>query len=273
MKTRAMAAAVAARARADEQRLRSRWSLSRTALALVGMAALAVVAASMVLAVVADDVLEGNGLEAHDASNLHLVTSNRSAWLVSGARYASQIGSVGVLILLAVAVAVILWRRGVHLGVALAPLLSLLIAGGVVAVVKQLVGRGRPPLALRLVTETGPSFPSGHATDSAALFVSLGIVIAAVVLHRPLARVLAVLAGFALSALIGLSRLVLGVHWPTDVIVGWAIGTVVAVSLTTAMLLLVRTTPTPSTSRHRLARLCNRTRALLAATHHRAAIT
>ena len=272
MKIRAMTSALAARARSFEQRLCDRLSISGSALALLGLAVLAVAAASTALAVVGEDVLGRNGLETHDASNLHLVTSNRSAWLVSSARYASQVGSVGLLLVLAGALAYVFWRRGAHLGVALTPLVSLLIAGSVAAVVKQLVGRGRPPLSLRLAAETGPSFPSGHATDSAALLVSLGIVVAAVVLHRPAARALGVLAGFALSALVGLSRLVLGVHWPTDVIAGWAIGTVVAVTLTTMMLLLVRTTPVEGKSRGAIARAYYRSRNLLIATRRRAVV-
>ena len=272
MKIRAMSGAALARARGYEQRLCGRLRVGRSALALIGLAVLAVAVASTTLAVVGEDVLGRNGLETQDASNLHLVTSHRSDWLVSTARYASQTGTVGLLIALASAVAYVFWRRGVHLGVALTPLVSLLVAGSVAAVIKQLVGRGRPPLSLRLAAETGPSFPSGHSTDSAALFVSLGIVVAAVILRRPLARALGVVAGFAFSALIGLSRLMLGVHWPTDVIAGWAIGTIVAVSLTAATLLLVRRNPTTGRSRNALARAYHRTRTLLVATRGRTSL-
>ena len=267
-----MSAVVADRTRRYEQRLCDKFSISGGALALVGLAVLAVGAASTALAVVGEDVLGRDGLETHDASNLHLVTSNRSGWLVSTARYASQIGSVGLLILLAGAAAYLFWRRGASLGVSLTPLLSLLVAGSVAAVVKQLVGRSRPPLSLRLATEHGPSFPSGHATDSAALFIALGIVIAAVVLHRPLARALGVLAGFTATAAIGLSRLMLGVHWPTDVLAGWAIGIGVAVTLSTAMLLLVRTKRGEGESRGTVARLSRRARALLVSTRRRASL-
>jgi undecaprenyl-diphosphatase len=255
-----------------EQRLCERLSINRTALALVGLAVSVVAAASTALAAVGEDVLGRNGLETRDASNLHFVTSNRTGWLISVARDASQIGSVGLLIALAAAAAYVFWRRGAHLGVALTPLISLLVAGSAAALVKQLVGRGRPPLSLRLVTETGPSFPSGHATDSAALFVALGIIVAAVLLRRPPARALCVLAGFACAALIGLSRLMLGVHWPTDVLAGWAVGTIVAVSLSVTMLLLVRANPTTGASRGRLGQVYRRTRTLLVATRPKASI-
>jgi undecaprenyl-diphosphatase len=250
------------RGREIEADLCGRWRVSRAVLALVALAVAVVAVASTALAAVSDDVLERDGLETHDAANLHLVTSHRTGWLVAAARYASFVGSVGLLLALAACVAWILWRRGVHVGVAIAPVTALLVSGLVAAIGKQLVARGRPPFGLRLVTETGKSFPSGHATDSAALFVSLGIVLAVVVFHRPIARVLSVAAGFATAAAIGLSRLLLGVHWPTDVVAGWAVGTSIAVALTTAMLLLVRTTPRARSDRM-LARAATRARTVL----------
>ena len=226
-----------------EERARERLGLSAAATALLGRAMAAVVAASVVLAAVGEDVLRSDGLEVRDPSNLQLFVDHRTGWLITMAKVASQVGSVALLAALAVAVGVLLWIRGARLAVAAAPLLSLLSAGVVVSVLKVAVGRDRPPLALRLVTETEKSFPSGHATDSAALFVALGIAVAAVVFRRPLVRAVAVLAGFLVAGLIGLSRLVLGVHWPTDVLFGWALGTAVAVTVTTTMLLLTRLVP------------------------------
>lgn len=222
---------------------RRRFDLSASALALLALAIVALAAASTVLAKVSEDVLARNGLETSDASNLQSVVAHRSAWLVDTARWFTQIGSIGLLVVIATVVGALLWFKGARLAVAAAPLVSLLAAGAVAALVKVLVARDRPPVALRLVTETEPSFPSGHSTDSAALFVAIGIVVAAVLLRRPIARALSVAAGFVAAALVGVSRLVLGVHWPTDVLAGWALGTVVAVATTTMVLVLVRATP------------------------------
>jgi membrane-associated phospholipid phosphatase len=61
-----------------------------------------------------------------------------------------------------------------------------------------------------------------------------------VALRGPIARSLGIALGVALGGLIGLSRLVLGAHWPTDVLAGWALGTAVAVAVVTALALIVR---------------------------------
>lgn len=262
--TRAGAAAVR-----SQRWFRDRFALGRPGLVLVAVAVAVVAAASTVLASVSEDVLTGDGIELRDAANLQAVVDHRSTWLVDVAGYATRIGTITLLVIAALLIGAVLWFRGARLAVAAAPLVSLLATGVVVAVVKQVVGRVRPPVGLRLLTETEPSFPSGHAADSAALFVAAGIVIAAVVFHRPLLRALTVAAGFAVSGLIGLSRLVLGVHWPTDVLAGWALGTVVAVAVTTTALLAVRATTTPRPGARRVVRA--RDRALEVGSRHRPA--
>jgi len=109
---------------------------------------------------------------------------------------------------------------------------SLGAAGVAAAIGKSLVGRSRPPIGLRLVNETEPSFPSGHTTDATALYLALALVVAVVVFRRPLARILVVTGAGLLAGMIGLSRLELGVHWPTDVMAGWTLGTTIALAVT-----------------------------------------
>ena len=67
------------------------------------------------------------------------------------------------------------------------------------------------------------SFPSGHATGAAATYLTLGALLARFQPHRRLKVYLLALA-VLLTVLIGLSRLYLGVHWPSDVLAGWTLG-------------------------------------------------
>lgn len=81
------------------------------------------------------------------------------------------------------------------------------------------IGRVRPEDNEHLVTVHSLSFPSGHSTNSMIVFLALAIVVAGV-RHRKIAIILAVLASMA----IGITRPMLGVHWPSDVLGGWSFG-------------------------------------------------
>ena len=88
-------------------------------------------------------------------------------------------------------------------------------------VIKALFERDRPQLWQRLVVENSYSFPSGHAMASAALALSL-----IVVLWSTRWRYLTLTIGLVYMVAIGLSRLYLGVHYPTDILAGWLAGAV-----------------------------------------------
>jgi undecaprenyl-diphosphatase len=90
---------------------------------------------------------------------------------------------------------------------------------------KPLVARPRPALWPWLIPTSGYSFPSGHAVAGAALYPLLGWMAL-----RPRGRgVAGYLLGLAVGLFVGLGRLYAGVHWPSDVLAGWALG--VALSL------------------------------------------
>jgi membrane-associated phospholipid phosphatase len=98
---------------------------------------------------------------------------------------------------------------GVGLGAAVLPEL-----------VKVMVGRLRPTLWPWLIPTSGYSFPSGHAAAGVALYPFLGWL----VLRRRGWGLVGYLLGLAVGVFIGLGRLYAGVHWPSDVLAGWAMG-------------------------------------------------
>ncbi|MFN8018901.1 MAG: phosphatase PAP2 family protein [Acidimicrobiales bacterium] len=236
--------------------------LGPAGLAWLGVALATVAGALAVLSAAAEDVTRRNGMEAHDAVRLHWFIAHRSGPLDALARAITHVGSPAFLVGVALLSGAWLWRRGQHLIVAAAPALALGIAGLTATVAKAAVGRQRPPVRLHLVTETEPSFPSGHATDSTAVYLALALVIAVVVLRSPRARAAVVGAAGALAGAIGLSRLVLGVHWPSDVIAGWSLGLAVAVVVATAAVLVARTQPDPAGASVDRRRLLGRAHAL-----------
>jgi undecaprenyl-diphosphatase len=88
---------------------------------------------------------------------------------------------------------------------------------------KLIYARPRPALVPHLVDVTSSSFPSGHATDSAIVYLTLAALLARTVPERAL-RIYIIGVAILLTLLIGASRVYLGVHWPSDVAAGWTIG-------------------------------------------------
>jgi undecaprenyl-diphosphatase len=93
-------------------------------------------------------------------------------------------------------------------------------------------------------TVTLASFPSGHATNGAAFGLAAGLTLALTVAHHRWSKALWVATGLLFAALVGVSRLLLGVHWLSDVVAGWALGS------STALTVVV----TPGTSRRAVRR-------------------
>ncbi len=142
---------------------------------------------------------------------------HRDHALTTVARVLSTIGSQTVLLPLTglVALGLVLRRRFAAAGA-----LVLVWAGavGLYNPSKQIVERPRPPTVLWLTHAGGFSFPSGHATQSLATYAAL-LLVALVWLPRLRLPGWAII--FVLVAGIGWSRVYLGVHWATDVLVGW----------------------------------------------------
>ncbi len=101
---------------------------------------------------------------------------------------------------------------------------ALLSAGAAVRYAAMLlIDRPRPPVEDWIVLASGRSFPSGHTT-TAALAYGLAVVVLAAALRPGLPRAVAMTVLLIVAGLVGASRVVLGVHWTTDVFGGWCLG-------------------------------------------------
>lgn len=99
------------------------------------------------------------------------------------------------------------------------------IAGWLVnSALKHLVGRERPQIVPHLMDSVGQSFPSGHSFNAAAVYVAMALAFAAMS-RRQSVRLAIIGTAMGLSAMVAWSRVLLGVHFPTDVVAGWLGGT------------------------------------------------
>lgn len=174
------------------------------------------------------------------------------SWLVEAVRDVTALGSFTVLGMIVVCVVLHLWLTGAfRTGV----VVTLSVIGGTIlsTTLKALFDRPRPDLTGSVDVFTS-SFPSGHATVSAVVFLTIGVLLAERALTWP-ARIFYVGSAVLITLLIGISRVYLGVHYPTDVLAGWSLGAAWAlVCLIVAHLLRTRgrlddvTAPGPATA-------------------------
>ena len=196
---------------------------------LAPLLALVLVAGGVWLfAALADEVNEGDTHQIDEKILLALRNPADRAdplgprWLEEMERDFTALGGVGVLILLTVAVSVYLVLDGKNR----AAILVLLAVGGALVgsnLLKHGFQRPRPDLVPHGSYVYTTSFPSGHSMMSAATYLTLGALMARVQKRR---RVKIFLLTFAalLTLVVGISRIYLGVHWPTDVLAGWTAG-------------------------------------------------
>jgi undecaprenyl-diphosphatase len=180
------------------------------------------------------DVVRGTGTVRFDTKVSRMLLTRRVAWLTTTMHGVSDFG--GALLLAAVIVLLGLAARRYAGSWVPLMVLSAALVGAVVLgdVVKPLVARARPPYAAS-VGVNGYTFPSGHATQSIAVYGGLAYV-AAGWLRTWSAKVAAWTIAVVVVLLIGFSRIYLGLHWVTDVLGGYALGAVwlAAVLVTTS---------------------------------------
>jgi undecaprenyl-diphosphatase len=142
-------------------------------------------------------------------------------WLESGVRDVTALGSAPILIFVTLAACGFLFfRRQVHGSF----ILLLSMAGGLAASIglKGVFARPRPDL-VEIPSYVSHSFPSGHSMMSAVVYLTLGFIVSRFI--KPFwfkAYVLFLAVG--ITFVVGLSRIFLGVHYPSDVVAGWMAG-------------------------------------------------
>lgn len=144
-------------------------------------------------------------------------------WLQEVGRDITALGGVAVLSLVTAAVTgYLLILRKYH------EMWLILIAtvGGLLlsSLLKWIVGRSRPDVS-HFAYVSSSSFPSGHSMLSAVVYLTLGTLLARITPQRRV-KLYFVLVALLLTGLVGVSRVYMGVHYPTDVLAGWSAGLV-----------------------------------------------
>ena len=189
---------------------------------LLSVAVVAGAASAWLFGAVAQDVVANDDAALSDARVLQSIVDTRVAWLTVGMKITSWLGSNAVLIPVVVALGVLLLvRRKTYRPLAL---LALALAGADASyeLAKHLVDRPRPPVALHLVAVRSSSFPSSHATAAFAVWGVIALVLARE--WRGVGRWALWVVAVLIASTVAFSRLYLGVHWPTDVVAGAALG-------------------------------------------------
>jgi undecaprenyl-diphosphatase len=205
------------------------WRMAQDELVQVLLVTLVVIAGTWAFVELAGDVLEGD-TQAFDRWLLQALRSPEDPewprgprWLVEVGRDITAFGSSVVVALLTAAVVGYLWLQRTY--GALWFVVVATAGGGLLShMLKALFARERPePVPCLWVSS--PSFPSGHAILAAVVYLTLGILLARLE-PRPLLKVYFLGVMMALACLVGVSRVYLGVHYPTDVLAGWTVGLV-----------------------------------------------
>ncbi len=177
---------------------------------------------------IADEVMEG---ETH-ALDLQILKALRTPndlsdpigppWLEASVSDITALGGYTLLtlFLLGVTLYLLATKRSRHALIILGAVIS---GAALSALLKLGFDRPRPDLVEHLTYATSSSFPSGHATLSAIAYLTMGMLLAHAHKRRRI-KVLSIAGACLITMLVGLSRIYLGVHWPTDVLAGWCVG-------------------------------------------------
>jgi undecaprenyl-diphosphatase len=207
----------------------TRWKNRSTAEVAFLLAVLGICLAIWAFAAVADEIEEDEYLHLEQRIMLALRHPDNLAapagppWLTQMAIDVSALGGATVISLMSALVAGFLLLRGRWRRVAL---LAVTITGAYLlsTTLKTIYGRDRPGIVPHLAEVDSASFPSGHSLSSSVIYLTMAALLAQGVTRRR-EKLYLMSTAFGLTFLIGVSRVFLGVHYPSDVVAGWSAGT------------------------------------------------
>lgn len=175
---------------------------------------------------ISDEVIEGEALSYDE----WILASMRDKignpigpnWLPGSMKNITALGSTSVLIVVILSVSGFLMLHKNYKSAVLI-LITSCIGVGLVILLKNTFGRARPELVSHLVEVTSRSYPSGHTTMSAVVYLSLASMLAHLQ-DRKRVKIYSITIAILLTFMVGISRVYLGVHYPSDVLAGWALG-------------------------------------------------
>ncbi len=190
--------------------------------------ALSVLAGILVFISISDEVAEGDTqyIDTYILKSLRepndLSKPAFPEWVTASMKDLTSLGSETVLVLITLIVTGYLLLRKKYYW-----LWMVLIAtiGGALLVwgLKEFIGRTRPTLVTHLLEEKSLSFPSGHSMMSAIVYLTQAALLSRIEENRK-AKIYIISTALMLTILIGISRVYIGVHYPTDVLAGWVAG-------------------------------------------------
>ncbi len=170
--------------------------------------------------------VRGGQASPQDRAAFGILYVEEHSWLVELAWLLTWLGDWLVLVPFTLMASAFLFLRQRR-----AEAVALIVGSGLVRLLvlaqKGLVGRPRPEVE-HWMMETSASFPSAHAANAAATYLLLAMLLGG-------GRT-AVVGAVLLTVMVGASRIILGVHWPSDVIGGWAFGAATALAVTSVVL-------------------------------------
>lgn len=177
---------------------------------------------------IADEVIEGENHQLDERILLSMRTAgDRSdpigpSWFEEAGRDVTALGSVAALTIFTLTMAGYLYFKNQR-WVAAFVIIAILSGTVVSTVMKSGFNRPRPELVPHETRIYTKSFPSGHSAMSSLVYLTLGAVLSRAEKDRK-TKVFLIAVPIALSILVSVSRVYMGVHWPTDVVAGWLFG-------------------------------------------------